>query len=124
MSAQQQTQAQGIPTVAQMMAELEALKLQNEQLKAAAKGKVAVPGTLTDKGNFTLGEGCYCKVSEKGAVSIYGFGKWPVTLYKDQLFRLAKVMSLVLQFAKDNDAKLTQKPSAPAVAATNAVIVK
>ena len=95
---------------AAMLAELTQLRAQNAAL-IAAKGKISIPGTTTEKGNFTLGEGCYAKVSEKGAISIYGFGKWPVTLYKDQLFRLAKVMSLVLQFAKDNDAKLRAKPA-------------
>ncbi len=114
MSAQELTQVQApvgaIPTVADMLKELAELKAQNEALKAASKGKVSIPGTTTEKGSFILGEGCYCKVSEKGAVSIYGFGRFPITVYKEQLFKLAKIMSLVLKFAKDNDAKLAVKP--------------
>ncbi len=32
------------------------------------------------------------KVSEKGAVSMYGFGKWPVTLYRSQWERLIEAV--------------------------------
>ena len=54
----------------EMKAELERLRAENAKLKTK------------DKGGITL------KVSEKGAVSLYGMGRFPVTLYKEQWLRL------------------------------------
>lgn len=55
-------------------AELEALRAQNAKLKAA----------LESRNNRALS----WKVSEKGAVSIYGMGRFPVTLYPTQIRKL------------------------------------
>ncbi len=52
-----------------------------------------------------------CKVSEKGAVSVYGLGKWPVTLYKSQWdAMIAFVKSgAVERFIETNAADLSVK---------------
>lgn len=49
------------------------------------------------------------KVSAKGAVSIYGFGKWPVTLYKSQWERLIESVDEVKAFIEANDGLLATK---------------
>ena len=51
----------------------------------------------------------YCKVSEKGAVSVYGLQRMPVTLYMEQWERLLGFADEVRQFIKDNDGKLKRK---------------
>ncbi len=56
-----------------------------------------------------------CKVSEKGAVSVYGLQRMPVTLYGTQWDRLIEFGPEILKFMEANRAKLTTK--APKVAA-------
>jgi hypothetical protein len=74
--------------------ELERLKAENEALKAK-------------KGNsFGL------KVSEKGAVSVYGLGRFPVTLYKEQWIKLLDMGDDIRAFIKENEAKLKTKAAA------------
>lgn len=53
-----------------------------------------------------------CKVSEKGAVSVYGLGQWPVTLYSSQWERFIPFIKsgAVEAFILDNAAKLSVKP--------------
>lgn len=51
----------------------------------------------------------YCKVSEKGAVSVYGLQRMPVTLYVEQWERLLAFADDLKQFLKDNDSKLKRK---------------
>jgi hypothetical protein len=51
----------------------------------------------------------YCKVSEKGAVSVYGLQRMPVTLYVEQWIRLLDFADTLKQFLKDNDDKLKRK---------------
>ena len=51
----------------------------------------------------------YCKVSEKGAVSVYGLQRMPVTLYVEQWDRLLAFSDEIRQFLKDNDGKLKRK---------------
>lgn len=50
------------------------------------------------------------KVSEKGALSIYGFGQWPVTLYASQWRRLIESIDDVVTFLDTHKAVLTEKP--------------
>ena len=51
-----------------------------------------------------------CKVSEKGAISVYGLSaKWPVTLYVGQWERLIEYIPQLVEFAKANNAKLSRK---------------
>ena len=73
-----------------MAEELERLKAENEQLKAKRKGAGEI----------------YFKVSEKGALSVYGLGRFPVTLYKEQWERLLVKLDDLKQFIKDNESKL------------------
>jgi len=54
------------------------------------------------------------KVSEKGALSIYGLGKFPVTLYKEQWLRLLGFAKEIVQFIKDHDSELRNKADGPA----------
>ena len=49
------------------------------------------------------------KVSEKGAVSIYGMGRFPVTLYKEQWLRLLDMATDIRAFIAANEAKLKAK---------------
>jgi len=76
----------------EMKAELERLRLENEQLK-----------------NRTT-RGVSLKVSEKGGVSVYGLGRFPVTLYKEQWTRLLDMADDIRAFIKENDARLKTKP--------------
>jgi hypothetical protein len=56
-----------------------------------------------DKGGLTL------KVSEKDAVSLYGIGRFPVTLYKEQWLRVLASASEIEAFIRDNDSRLKSK---------------
>ena len=76
----------------EMQAELERLRAENAQLK---KNK--------DKGGLTL------KVSEKGAVSLYGMGRFPVTLYKEQWLRILGNAPEIEAFIRDNESRLKSK---------------
>jgi hypothetical protein len=49
------------------------------------------------------------KVSEKGGVSVYGLGRFPVTLYKEQWVRLLDHADAIQSFLKDNDQLLKAK---------------
>ena len=74
--------------LARLEAENRALKDQIEQRK---------PGQLR------------LKVSEKGALSVYGLGRFPVTLYKEQWRRLLDYTEEIKTFLKDNDHLLRGK---------------
>ena len=50
------------------------------------------------------------KVSEKGGVSVYGLGRFPVTLYKEQWAKLLAMAEEIKLFIKENDAQLKAKP--------------
>lgn len=50
------------------------------------------------------------KVSEKGAVSCYGLGRFPVTLYATQWERLTSAIPALRQFMADNAPRLATKP--------------
>ena len=56
------------------------------------------------------------KVSEKGAISVYGFGRFPVTLYPDQMARLLSHAQDITEFMAVN------KPSTDAIAAARAKV--
>jgi hypothetical protein len=72
--------------------ELERLRAENEQLKkvAASRG-----GSL--------------RVSEKGGVSVYGLGRFPVTLYKEQWLRLLDMADEIRAFIRANAERLKTK---------------
>ena len=52
------------------------------------------------------------KVSEKGGVSVYGLGRFPVTLYKEQWSKLLDMAEEIRAFIKANDSQLKSKESA------------
>ena len=74
-----------------LKAELQRLREENDRLK-----------------NRTA-RGVSLKVSEKGGVSVYGLGRFPVTLYKEQWTRLLDMADDIRAFIRDNDAKLKSK---------------
>ena len=49
------------------------------------------------------------KVSEKGGVSIYGLGRFPVTLYKEQWAKLLDLADDIRAFIRDHEAELKSK---------------
>lgn len=75
----------------ELAAELEKLKAENASLKKARNAGVSF------------------KVSEKGAVSVYGLGRFPVTLYKEQWERLLAAGDQIRSFIADNADKLKIK---------------
>ncbi len=81
-------------------AELARLTAENEALKLDGL-KVATQ---------SLGEGLSFKISEKGAFSVYGMGRWPVTLYREQWEKLFAVMGNLQAAVKANHDKLKVKP--------------
>lgn len=74
-----------------MKAELERLRKENEALKKGASS------------------GLRMKVSEKGAVSIYGMGRFPVTLYKEQWIKLLDMADDIRTFITTHDRELKTK---------------
>ena len=74
-----------------LKAELERLRNENAALKKGASAGVRM------------------KVSEKGAVSIYGMGRFPVTLYKEQWLRLLGMADEIRSFIAANEAQLKAK---------------
>ena len=79
--------------------------MSDEDLKAEIERLRAENDKLKNKGV----RGLSLKVSEKGGVSLYGVGRFPVTLYKEQWTRLLDMGDEIRQFIKDNDAKLKAK---------------
>jgi hypothetical protein len=75
----------------EMKDELERLRSENEALKKRASSAVRM------------------KVSEKGAVSVYGMGRFPVTLYKEQWLKLLDMSSDIRAFIAENEARLKAK---------------
>ena len=49
------------------------------------------------------------KVSEKGAVSVYGLGRFPVTLYQEQWHKLLSVSDEIKSFIEENKSSLKVK---------------
>src|ERR1700688_1174122 len=82
---------EGTMSESEMQAELERLRAENAQLKSK------------DKGGLTL------KVSEKGGLSLYGMGRFPVTLYKEQWLRILASAPEIEAFIRENDSKLKTK---------------
>ncbi len=74
-----------------LKAEIERLKAENEALKKPMRGGLSL------------------KVSEKGALSIYGMGRFPVTLYKEQWLKLLGIADQIKTFIEANDDKLKSK---------------
>ena len=78
-------------TPEELQAEIERLKAENESLKRPSRGQLSL------------------RVSEKGALSVYGLGRFPVTLYREQWEKLLAAIDLIRQFIAENDANLKKK---------------
>jgi hypothetical protein len=74
-----------------LRAELERLRKENESLKKGAARGVSL------------------KVSEKGGVSVYGLGRFPITLYKEQWSKLLDMSDQIRAFIAENEAQLKTK---------------
>jgi len=74
-----------------LQAELERLRSENAALKKGAASGVTM------------------KVSEKGALSIYGMGRFPVTLYKEQWLKLLGMSDDIRAFITANEGQLKTK---------------
>ncbi len=71
--------------------ELERLREENDRLKNRRSGELSL------------------KVSEKGAVSVYGMGRFPVTLYQEQWERLLAHSDAIRAFIEENRSRLKRK---------------
>jgi len=71
--------------------ELERLRRENEALKARTT------------------RGTSLRVSEKGGVSVYGLGRFPVTLYKEQWDKLLAMAEEIRAFIKEHESELKAK---------------
>ncbi len=80
-----------MPTEEELKAELERLKAENASLKARGSKGVSM------------------KVSEKGAVSVYGLGRFPVTLYQEQWTKLLDLSEDIRAFIRENADRLKKK---------------
>ena len=74
-----------------LKAELERLRAENERLKQRGSRAVSL------------------KVSEKGGVSVYGLGRFPVTLYKEQWTKLLDMADDIRAFIRANESSLKTK---------------
>jgi hypothetical protein len=77
----------------ELRAELERVKRENEALKTQSRPRGATS----------------LKVSEKGGVSVYGLGRFPVTLYKEQWLKLLAMADEIRRFIDENAARLKTK---------------
>jgi hypothetical protein len=75
----------------ELQAELQRLRAENEALKKSGRSKLAM------------------KVSEKGALSVYGMGRFPVTLYKEQWLKLLAMGEDIKAFIEANQETLKSK---------------
>ena len=81
-----------MPTEEELQAEIERLRAENENLR-----KPPVRGQMS------------LKVSEKGALSVYGLGRFPVTLYREQWEKLLGMADEIRHFIQENDQRLKKK---------------
>src|SRR5262244_367532 len=72
-------------------AEIERLRAENESLKRPTRGQTSL------------------KVSEKGALSVYGMGRFPITLYREQWEKLLGMADEIRVFIQRNDQLLKKK---------------
>jgi hypothetical protein len=75
----------------ELKAEIERLRAENESLKRPARGQISL------------------RVSEKGALSVYGLGRFPVTLYREQWEKLLEMTDEIRRFIRENAHALKKK---------------
>jgi hypothetical protein len=80
-----------MPSEEDLKAEIERLRVENEALKRPVRGQISL------------------RVSAKGALSVYGLGRFPVTLYREQWDKLLERAADIRQFIQDNDHLLKKK---------------
>ena len=80
-----------MPSEEDFKKEIERLRAENEALKKPARGQMSL------------------KVSEKGALSVYGLGRFPVTLYREQWEKLLGMADEIRTFIRNNDGALKKK---------------
>ncbi len=71
---------------------------EREELEALRKEKA-----MKVKGGLSL------KVSQKGALSLYGMGRFPVTLYKEQWLKVIEYAETIKNFIAEHDLELKAK---------------
>ena len=74
-----------------LRAELERLRVENQALKARSQQEIRL------------------QVSQKGAVSLYGLRRFPITLYADEWERILDLAGKVRAFIKENEGSLSRK---------------
>jgi hypothetical protein len=80
-----------MPTEEDLKAELEKLKAENAALKARGAKGVSM------------------KVSEKGGVSVYGLGRFPITFYQEQWLKLLDMADDIRSFIREHEGQLKKK---------------
>ena len=80
-----------MPNEDELRAELERLKAENETLRARRSGATSM------------------KVSEKGGLSVYGLGRFPVTLYQEQWLKLLDMADQIRAFIRDHQSELKKR---------------
>lgn len=74
-----------------MKAELERLRAENDRLKSRGPKAISL------------------KVSEKGGLSVYGMGRFPITLYKEQWLKLLDLADEIREFIREHEGQLKSK---------------
>ncbi len=82
------------PEQSAMQAEIARLQAENAALRTSAKSQ-----TLS------------LRISDKGGVSVYGLGKFPITLYKEQWRKLLALATYILEFIDAHEGQLKSKES-------------
>jgi len=75
----------------ELKSEIERLRAENETLKKPSRGQMSL------------------KVSEKGGLSVYGLGRFPVTLYREQWEKLLGMADEIRNFIRENGHSLKKK---------------
>ena len=75
----------------ELKAEIDRLRAENESLKKPVRGQMSL------------------KVSEKGGLSVYGLGRFPVTLYREQWEKLLGMADEIRTFIREHDQALKKK---------------
>lgn len=89
---------------------LNAATSKDEALSWLMAGEITVEDYKRWDASKSVQSALRCKVSEKGALSVYGLSaKWPTTLYIGQWERLIEYLPQLVAFAKANNAKLSRK---------------
>ncbi len=82
-----------------------------EILEKVAKGEMPVEEAtkLLEQAEQTRRGTLYCKVSPKGAMSLYGLQRMPVTLYVEQWERLLAFSEELRKFMEEHNSELKRK---------------